>query len=985
MSLDRWQEQIHEHFKVLHEFRKETPNNNPVYALEHGLNASELDRLKADIRAHIASREPFDRHWLPWVVYAAEVGYTYDGQEYWPTFESSTIGWTRFGGRYRSWIRECFITFRDAFNGAAPTGPWAEWFKNICWPIRHAILPHDLQHQLAKALFDMRLFFRGELFESPPMLGNFIATHCRTGSKRFFDLLEDPVLVGQISVALLLQGQEISEELLLKETKARIVADLGKEQLEREWLESAQRQAATTYEGLRRRAASAVGIGPRDQIPIPAEDRLKIENTPRLFLYPRSNAKEWGVKLELQDLRSLAARIRHLGPIIAGNYCTVAGTSGAPQPRGMFLRPGPHPFALVRWPSSTEVLVSFENAPADLNAFLRMDQLIPPGNVHLFKISTENIGYEIHGKHVRPGQIYVVVSISPIRHDGMILKPFNLRCEGVYSALIETPQDITSCFEEVVKAVGLSCAKSLRAWPVGLPAKEWDEQGYGVWLAGDRIRVAVRADYELRGVQVSINRDIPSFLDVPASSGEPVLLDLSFLPFGENLIEIKAVAKQQPHEDLVGYMSAIVREPQAWDVKTANQGALRGFVDPEIPSLEEIWANDVNIEIFGPAGRSIGCRFRLFDKTGTSVVGEKQIAGMTLPVYGQHWRNEFTAKVKKDTSMQEAYDVAHVGELFFDGEEIGYYTVAGERKSTPIRWAVHKCGHHKRLRYINESEDERVAISQYEFTAPDNLLAIEKIGTGQTVEYADGGLFVITGGDGFGDSIVMSPHGRRMGLKDMRISPRLRNTYEREEGVRKLVALYDLWGRSRTSGNILSDLWRKQVLKCLTSRVCSVVGGKRWEEAERAYLEKNDEACLRRLKVCISDKADERYIGAVLERDAERLSGISMSEREAFLGRLFAPHIRSLDTKYGVDRSGEGGIVIRVAKANLLPGFVLRLSSAPNTVLSWEKEEFPVLLEYLLEFPVIARAGRFLVLAVERHCAATRNQNGCCHKGWKWQ
>lgn len=982
LKLDRWQEQIHEQFRVLHEFRKDTPFKNPVYALEHGLSAPELDCLKADIRAHIASHVPFDRHWLPWVVYAAEIGYAYDGQEYWPTFESSTVGWTQYGTR--SWIKKCFLKFRDEFQGAKPSGPWAAQFNIICWPIRHAILPHDLQHQLARALFDIRLYFREDLFESPLMLGNFIATHCRVGPKRFLQLLEDPMLVGQISIALLLQGKDISEELLLKETQIRIAVDLGKEQLEREWLESAQRQAVTTYDGLRRHAASGTGAGPYEKPSQSADERLRIDNTPRLFLYPMANGKEWRVKLELQDLRSLATRFRDLEPIITGNFCTIAGTNGSPLPRGMFLRPGPHPFTLLRWPSSTDVLINFENASAELNAFLRMDQLIPPGNIHLFKISTENIGYEIHGKHVRSGQKYIVIGTSPIHQDGVILKPFNLRCEGVYSALIEVPRDITSRFEAVMKELGLSCVKSLRAWPVGLPAKEWDEEGYGVWLAGDRIRIAVRADYELRGVQVGINRETSSFIDVSASTGELVLLDLFPLPFGENLIEIKAISKHQPHEDLVGYLSAIVREPQVWDIKTANQGALRGFVDPEIPSLEEIWANDVNIEIFGPAGRSVGCRFRLFDKTGTSIVGETQIAGLKLPIYGQHWRSEFTAKVKKDTSMQEAYDVAYVGEIFFDAEEIGYYTVSAERKSTPIRWAVQTSGRHKRLRYINETEDEMVAISRFDFTAPDIPVAIEKTGPGQTVEYTDGGLFVIKGRDGFGDSIVMSPHGRRMGLQDMMISPHLRNTYEKGEGVRQLVALHDLWGRSRTSGNILSDLWRKQVQKCLTSGVCSVVGGKRWEKSESEYLEKNDEASLYRLKGCISDKPDERYIGAVLARDAERLADISIREREAVLGRLFEVHIRNIEGKYSVDRPGKDGIVIRTASAHLLPGFVLRLSSAPNTLLTWEKEKFTVFLKYVDEFPIIARAARFLVLTVERHCGATSEWDGCCHKGWKW-
>ncbi len=985
MSLEQWQDKIYENFKLLHSFRMETPHKNPVFALEHSLSTSEIDSLKADIRAHIAIREPSDSHWLPWIVYAAEIGYIYDGHEYWNTFESSTLGWTRFSDRNRKWIRECFLRFRDEFNGAEPSGPWAEWFKNICWPIRHAILPHYLQHQLAKALFDMRLFFRGELFESPLILGNFIATHCRTGTKRFRELLEDPILVGQFSIALLLQGHKVSEDLLLKETQIRIVADLGKEKMEREWLESAQRQAVTTYEGLRRNAATGRFPIPRGRATSMVKERLRIENTPRLLLYPKANGKEWGVKIELQDLRSLTECFRDLEATIAGNYSIVAGTSGSPLPRGMFLRPGPHAFALNRWPSDTEILIRFENAPPLLDSFMSMDQLVHAGDTYLFKISTENIGYEIFNKHLRPSQKYVLVSKLPIRHDGAILKPFDLQCEGVYSALIETPSEITSHFECIVKNFGLSCAKSLHAWPVGMPAKEWDDEGSGVWLVGDAVRIAVRADYELSRIELTINHEDPSYFDVSESCGSPVLFDLSFLPLGKNLIEIKAIAKHKSCEDLVGYLSAIVREPKVWDIKTANQGALKGFIDPETPSMEEIWENDVNIEIFGPYGRTVECTCRLIDMTGTNVIREKQITGLKMPVYSESWRNIFNTQVRQDESLREAYDVAHISELFFDAEEMGSFKVIGERKSTPIRWAVYKSGRHKKLRYINETEAEIVDISRFEFTAPDVPIEIEQIGLERTVDYIDGGLFLIQGQDEITDSIIMLSSGEKLTLQNIRIFPQLQKIYEGGEGVLRLIALYDLWQRSRTSGNVLSDLLRSKVLRVITSSLCSIIGGSHWKEAESAYLLKEDETNFVKLKNYIADKPDERYIGAVLYREAERLAHLTIDKRKNELERLFLTQIKSLSRKYSIAHVGKDGIIIRRSSAYMLPEFVLRLSSAPNTVLAWGDEMVQTLCRYLHEVPAIAKAGRFLVLAVERHLAKKQlNAGDSCYKGWNW-
>lgn len=983
MNLDQWQERLQEQFKVLCEVRKDTPQKNPVYALEHGLNDFDLERLKGSIRTHIATSEPRDRHWLSWVVYAAEIGYGYDGQEYWQTFNLNTDGWARFDSRYRSWIRRCFLKFRDEFNGAVPTGPWAEWFVNICWPIRHAILPHYLQHQLAKTLFDMRLFFRGEYFESPLLLGNFIATHCRSGSKRFLELLEDPMLVGQISVALLLQGHKISEDLLLKETQSRIVADLGREQMEREWLESAQIQAKTTYEGLRRRSTIG-GLADRERAPRSTEEILRVENTPSLFLYPRSSRIEWDVKLELQDLTSLATRIPILRPVIAGNYCTVTGTNGSPQVRGMFLRPGPHRFTLIKWPSSKEVLLKFDNAPAELNAFLRMDHLLPAGDVHLFKMSAENIGHEVRGKNVRPGQKYVVLSASPIKHDGVIFKQFQLCCEGISSALIEAPREITNRFEEAMKAIGLCCTKSLRARPVGLPAKEWDEEGYGLWIAGDKIRIGLKADYELQGLQIKINESLPSFFPITVSGGELVLLDFSPLPIGENLVEVTAVAKKPPHEDTVGYLSIVVREPQVWDIKTAMQGALRGFVDPEMPSLENIWGGNINLDLYGPAGRPVKCKFRLLDMMDGKVIKEKPIHGLALPIYNQQWKSEFSSKIKEDPHMQESYDIANIGEIIFDAEEVGQFKVTGERRSTPLRWAVQTCGHHKRLRYINETEEGKVEVTRFGFLLPDNPIRITKITSEQTLEYTDGGLFLVAGLDGYRDTIVMSPLGRTLELADMKICPQLHTAYRGNPGIESLITLYDLWARSRTSGNFFAGLWKRQVVKTITSEIGSNIGGERWGRAEKEYLRKDDEASLASLRACISDKAEERYIVAALEKDAKRLSGLPMKEREALIGGLFQHHIRGLERSLSPARPSSEGVVIKMASPAMLPGFVLRLASAPNTLLTWQKDCFPAYMGYLREAPVIARGGRYLVLAVERHCPAVFDREGWGHRGWRW-
>jgi hypothetical protein len=128
--------------------------------LEHGLTPQELVGLSDAIRAHILTSSPLREHELPWMVYAAELGYRYSGDEYWQTFEKETPGWIRHAKR--DWIRDCFATFKHR-RGAVPSGPWAQHFSIICWPLTHAILPRDLQVQLARLLYDLRFQFTRDL------------------------------------------------------------------------------------------------------------------------------------------------------------------------------------------------------------------------------------------------------------------------------------------------------------------------------------------------------------------------------------------------------------------------------------------------------------------------------------------------------------------------------------------------------------------------------------------------------------------------------------------------------------------------------------------------------------------------------------------------------------------------------------------------------------------------------------------------------
>src|ERR1035438_9420458 len=172
MELSQWHTRLHEHFKQLCAQRQSHPAKPPVFALEHGLSASEVQEIRQSLQTHIKRAVPSDSHRLPWIVYATELGYGYEGDEYWQTFEQDTPGWQTYGDRH--WIKRVFMAFHKQYCAARPTVEWAEHFSIIAWPIHLAILPRYLQTHLAKLLYDNKYAITGPLLRDSRRLGEFL-------------------------------------------------------------------------------------------------------------------------------------------------------------------------------------------------------------------------------------------------------------------------------------------------------------------------------------------------------------------------------------------------------------------------------------------------------------------------------------------------------------------------------------------------------------------------------------------------------------------------------------------------------------------------------------------------------------------------------------------------------------------------------------------------------------------------------------------
>ena len=472
-GLEYWEQRLSSQFAKLRD-QRQADGDRPVFGLEHGLQPREVRDLEAAVRAHISRAPPLKRHALSWIVYSSELGYRYVGNEYWQTFEEETPGWVRRGDRY--WIRDRYLEFEREFGGARPSGAWAAHFTIICWPITHAILPKDLQRQLARVLYDLRHHFSGENLKSPRQLGQLVAARSWSSPSRFRNFAQETQFLGQIVRALLFQGEFDTGGLIDARTVSRISRDLSLERQAREWLQGARWSAKEHVQvrGLEVGATSPVEVAHSEKARAKVA-ALGIE--PRLVLRPTAVSRgSWEVSLEVPDLSHILQRFPETRAALAHSRCRVAGSSGRPLARGRFLY-GAQCVRLVQWPQPTEMLLQFERRVPQLEHLLGTECLLRPGSTWLFRVAADGVAYECRAFRVRPSKQYILArTTAPFRPSDHV-QPVDLACDGIHGALIKLPGALSAGWEETLRRLELRQARRIEVWPVGLGAAVWGRHG----------------------------------------------------------------------------------------------------------------------------------------------------------------------------------------------------------------------------------------------------------------------------------------------------------------------------------------------------------------------------------------------------------------------------------------------------------------------------------------------------------------------------
>lgn len=993
MNLAEWHEQLHAHFHQLYQERSQE-GVRPVFALEHGLDDREIAQLKQDVRAYIQSFRP-NKHWLPWIVYAAELGYDYIGYEYWQTFEESTNGWLQNGDRY--YLRDKFRSFCKDYGGARPTGLWAQHFTIICYPITHAVLPKDFQRQLAKVLYETRRLFTSAVLKSPDQLGTLIAAYSTDQTDRFQRFVQNVDLVGLIAQELLSHHEQDTSTILLRNTLQRIVRDLEHERNARDWLRDARNYAARATETRGLSGVSRVYGSSTTSRSHTSATQPTIE--PSLILR-RCDYTLWKVLLEVPDFVPVLIDHPSMRTFLTNSRCTVKGAeAGYRFARGQLLGYGPQEVPLRTLPSPEDAdLLRFEGSvPDELQNLLNTEFRFDVRTLVLCRIAADGCAYQMRSLIVRPERSYIILSNSPVSTNALY-RSIKVSCANVSAVHLDMPEQVTREQQLHLEKLGFTVARKVCISPIGFAAASWDQEGCGEWLADEAPCIAIQVDHSIDAILLNLDGEEGRQLEIPVrESNSPIYIELPLLSVGKHQLHVASRScASEPYEEL-GLLEVAIREPRPWKSGVNNQGALIVIVEPRGPSLEQLWEGRVNIELHGPEGHSVTCSATFFGKDlDQPLLTVKSLFTVQLPLKASTWKARINEQLV-NSLIQNAAELAYACRLSFDAGELGLFSINCEREVHPLRWIIERDDDSYLLTLSDDSgSDSLTTVTHYDFTKPDMPIPI--LGDHSFHRHRvppSGGLYIARFQQTQCSIIVprevQTVFKTTAEMMQLKFTPQFRNHERNLVSLGSLIHLYELWAKSHATGSVIANWDKRKVLEALSVYIFSLIdNSKTWASAEAGFLRTSDFSdAAEQLSRAVSNAQDVRR-GIMIQCDQEvarRKSGSTdvatpreHAGRFAWTMRHLIQPIRPMS----LQQSGSGMTSRVLRGAPWQAEFVLRLASAPESLREWAGEWFEAGLSAVLLNTTLARGARFLVLITDRIQRTDLKLQTSLYAGWEW-
>lgn len=935
VSLDQWQTRLERHFESL--AHKRAGSGFPIFVLEHGLSAEECEEIATLLRSRLKAGLPLSPHWLLWAIYTTERGYTYAGDEYWPSFEEQTPAWEH-ADRYK--VAPWFRKFEKAYDGVVPSGPWAEHFRIIAWPITHAILPRYLQRQFARALYDLRYRLAGMSSASATGIGRLLAAQAPYGSTRFQEFLQQEELSGRIVLALFGTTPEEGKEPIHPPTLKRIVSDLEKVRSARDWLKETQRVVRDRFHGIGHGAGPTGYHPPSGREGAQATSTLSFGVRPNLKLHHRGGGN-WVLTMEIPSFRPVAAVNSELQTFLRQTRCRLNGADDL-KPRGWLLS-GARKGALKSWPDASKPLLVFEKQNSAIDHILESECRHTPGPQWIFRISSDGTAREITGHIVRPGYDYILLTNGALPAPPAWTEPCRIECDGIEAFRLRVPSQLTADDTNWLDRLGLQVARTVRVWPAGLPGRNWDGEGNSDWLTSESPCFGMVHDHPIDAYTVSLNNAAQAVIDA-GSVGYPTFVCLDPLPAGTHTLRV--TARRSASLDHIGtppaegFVLLHVREPEPWTPGVLSHPGLIVTLDPPDADLDVFWRNETSLSVMGPPSHTVTCTVSLESGDGTELLREEVGQQLGLPITPGTWRESF-GKFIASEQFAWRYLEAASGSLTINGETLGECILRFEHDALPLRWVLRRDHRNVLLRLVDDTGDEENPLRVFAFNMERPLKVIELPADKALASAAidpPGAMFLARHGSFF-DSVMVSTGLTGQGLKGLSISPHFPELQSASVNIRRVIRILALWQNARLSG-FLANVRHQQVIEGLLAGLYGALCGENWRRAEATFkLSPTSRQSIDGLQAAVEKRPS---FAAVLRRDYTNMNGNGFAHG----CRWFA----DVAKRY------------RVCTDPDTCTFALKLASAPAQLLRMNRDELDQRLEEVRSRPAILRGARMLAL-----------------------
>lgn len=859
------------HFRDLRTQRESLGGNARVFALEHDLQETDLDSLKSSVQYAVEHGfcDHYRHHaWLPYVVYAAEAGYDYVGNDFWPSFERLTPGWKSFGRR--DWIRERFVKFALDYRGAIPQGGFAENFTIIAWPITHAVLPVYLQRYLAQLLYEFRMGLTTRLLQQPEELGEQLAARTRTYTERFRIFCTNTSLLGHVATALL-SGEGESPPYLQRATLLRLVGGLEQEREARLWLQGARAAASSVRaRGFQPSPARAGGSdNGGDRLPIPADPRLVLRRTER----------GWRAYAQLPDLSGLDHRLPHVYDQLRTRRARVEGADDTIMARGRLATLGQE-VRLSRWPRSDRPFVELEDGEQDVNSLLRDQVQISRGPIWLFKQRAAGLATEVKSRLVHPGNTYYLVcdttwhptaipGVTPVRSD----------IAEVSVVKLSVPENLTDEDCAALVGAGLSVQSDVAIRPVGIAASLWDGEGSVEWMAGEPGLVGIRAEHLPTRVTLNMAGERCT-LDWPADQQE-LFLSLEDLPIGEHELRV-CLAGGDLRALVEGSLFISIRDPEVGPDSAQAGAGIRLLTSPPRPSMSELWEPDA-VAIAGPEGVRVDLAVILRSETGQEIAKVQTQA--RVPVSGSDWL-QVANHFRSEGSFKNNFDLAESLLITVSKAGVGHASLTADRGFQPLRWRVIRERGRSQAHLIDRTDAGTTRVELFRVERP----LVPEAQTAEDVSApASGGLLRASAARGIDATILLPPTPSEMLGSTVR--PDVQTTGRTSADLWRLVEGHHLWANADLPGDPFAQYQRDRVLEAIAQTLMSLTCGPEWSGAELRLATADDplESLYDDMRYAIGDSREHLQLGRTIAQSfwkwqdpASLLAGFAEVSRAAW-------------------------------------------------------------------------------------------------------